>query len=114
MIQPTNGRIVLFTPVEGDLRFNRLNAEPMSAMVVHVWDNRRVNLSVFDHVGIQRSMLNVTLLQDDDAKPLNGPFCEWMPYQKGQAARHDAGALLGNGAIAGGGPGYKAPASDPA
>lgn len=105
MIKPTNGRIVLFTPETGDLRFNRLNAEPMSALVAHVWNDRMVNLSVFDHVGIQRSMLSVKLLQGDDVRPVNIPFCEWMPFQKGQAAKTEAAEKRA---------GYAAPASDPA
>jgi hypothetical protein len=30
---------------------------------------------------------SIQLLQDDDARPDIGHFCEWMPYQLGQAAK---------------------------
>ena len=36
------------------------------------------------------SDLDGTLLQDDDLKPEGGRFAVWMPYQIGQAAKHEA------------------------
>jgi hypothetical protein len=61
-------------------------SQPMAATVVYVWNDRLVNLQVLDHAGSAHSPTSVPLLQDEDARP-DGYFCEWMPYQKGQAAK---------------------------
>jgi hypothetical protein len=58
--------------------------------VTHVWNDRMVNLAVFDSNGVAHSKTSVPLLQDDDPKPEHGFFCEWMPFQKGQAAKTEA------------------------
>lgn len=49
-----------------------------------------VNLATFDHNGNPQPKTSVPLLQDDDAKPEGGYFCSWMPYQVGQAKKHEA------------------------
>lgn len=92
MITPTNGRIVWFTPatsVAGGLNgiVQHDKTKPLAAMVCHVWGERMVNLLVTDSQGIQHAADHVTLLQDDDTPPKLGRYCEWMPYQKGQAAK---------------------------
>jgi hypothetical protein len=91
MILPSNGRIVWFTPASGDGVFEQYGRVPMAAMVCHVWGARMVNLLVTYPDGTQRAETSVTLLQDDDAPPINGRFAEWMPYQIGQAKKHEAG-----------------------
>lgn len=90
MITPTPGRIVWFYPSPGDFRSLRQGPEPMAAIVAHVSSDRRVNLTVFDHMGTPRGYSGVPLLQDDDTPPAGLGHACWMPYQKGQAAKHDA------------------------
>ena len=85
MIKPTIGRIVWFTPM-GIAHMQ----QPYAAIVCHVWSDRCVNLAVFDQNGIVEQHTSVTLVQDDDERPDGGRYCEWMPYQKGQAAKVDA------------------------
>lgn len=85
MIEPTVGRVVLFTPPPSDV-----NAPfaPLAAIIAHVWGPRLVNLAVFDKDGnALPGVTSVMLLQDDDEKPSWGRYAEWMPYQKGQAAK---------------------------
>jgi hypothetical protein len=89
MIVPTNGRVVLFTPSTtpdpGFVHHDR--TKPLAATVVHVWNERLVNVVVFDSNGTPWGKTSVQLLQDDDLKPEYGYFCSWMEYQKGQAAK---------------------------
>jgi hypothetical protein len=95
MIKPTPGRVVWFTPpkIIGSTPFVHHDpAAPLAAMVCHVWNDRMVNLVVFDSNGASFGFTSVQLLQDDDAKPEVGYFCSWMPYQTGQAAKHAAEA----------------------
>lgn len=93
MIKPSNGRIVWYTPARKSGEFDsdasivqHDKLVPLSAMVVHVWGDRMVNLVVFDSNGYAHQRTSVELLQDDDAKPESGRFCSWMPYQKAVAA----------------------------
>jgi len=101
MIQPSNGRIVWYTPALKSGEFDSDAAikqhdktVPLAAMVVHVWGDRMVNLVVFDSNGTSHARTSVELLQDDDAKPELGRFAAWMPYQKGQAAKTEAAEQL--------------------
>lgn len=90
IITPTNGRIVWYTPdALSDPLVIHDKATPLAAMVVHVWGDRMVNLVVFDSDGYQHRRTSVTLVQDDDPKPSGGRYCEWMPWQLGQAKRHE-------------------------
>lgn len=105
MISPTPGRVVWFTPsrLAGGAGLVHHDAtKPLAAMVCHVWNDRMVNLVVFDSNGDPHGKTSVQLLQDDDAKPEHGYFCSWMPYQVGQAAKHAADGAPVTGA---GGPG---------
>jgi hypothetical protein len=97
MIPPSNGRIVWYTPSvpvgdfdsdRGIVQHDKL--KPLAAMVVHVWGDRMVNLIVFDSNGMPMPRTSVALLQDGDAAPEGGRFCQWMPYQIGQAAKAKA------------------------
>lgn len=86
MIEPTVGRVVLYTPdTEDDQIHVNYGVQPMAATVAYVWNERMVNLSVVDHNGKQFSLTSVPLAQDDDA--VSPGMCEWMEYQKGQAAK---------------------------
>ena len=90
-IPPTVGRVVLFTPsrLTGDYGFTHIDSrKPLAAIVAHVFNDALVNLSVFDSNGTPFSRTSVPLVQADEDKPEHGYFCEWMPYQVGQAAKH--------------------------
>lgn len=92
MILPTNGRVVWFHPGRFFQGRQYEKAQPLAATIVHVFGPRSVNLVVFDSDGFPCSAKGVPLLQDDDAEPADpeAPFAEWMPYQKGQAAKAEA------------------------
>lgn len=85
MIHPTVGRKVWYSPSVHDIGV-KFGEQPMDATIVYVWNDRMVNLVVFDHSGSMLMRHSVQLLQDDDAPNPGGGHCYWMPYQKGQAA----------------------------
>jgi hypothetical protein len=92
-ILPTVGRVVWCTPsrLTGDYGFTHIDGcKPLAAIVTHVFHDALVNLSVFDSNGVPHSRTSVALVQAGEAKPEPGYFCEWMPYQVGQAAKHAA------------------------
>ena len=94
MISPTIGRVVLLR-----LAGSSPTDEPLPALVAKVWNDRMINVGGFDHNGDPVKATSVVLLQDDDAPPASGPWAEWMPYQKGQAAKAEAlEAKLNDGA----------------
>ena len=92
IIAPTVGRVVLFRPgIRDSERMSVLDgAPPMRADVIFVWHDRLVNLLVTDHSGTTFYRPSVTLLQEGDAAPTTDSYCEWMEYQKGQAAKYEA------------------------
>ena len=86
MIPPTIGRIVWFHPPRNEhVHGGTLQA----AIVCFVHNERLVNLAVFDHQGRQYPATSIELWQGDTDRPKDY-YCEWMPYQIGQAARHVA------------------------
>ena len=96
MIEPTNGRIVWYTPYDNEIigsfgmcvqRDSDGKIIPLAADVVAVWGPRCINLLVKDANGKTFVCTSRPLLQDDDARPEHGGFAEWMPYQMGQAAK---------------------------
>lgn len=90
-IQPTVGRVVLFhpgaTPPAG-FSMPAEAGEPCDAHICHVNDDDTLNLAVFDAVGAHHAITNVPLSQNGEA-PADRPYCTWMPYQRGQAAKYD-------------------------
>lgn len=86
MIKPTIGRVVLIQKRPGST--DTTQAEP--ALVSYVWSDRMINVGGFDHNGIPFAGTSITLLQDDDEAPVGQCYAEWMPYQKGQAAKTEA------------------------
>ena len=86
MIKPTIGRVVLY---RNDSSVTHYGDNPNAAIVVHVWNDTMVNLVVFDSNGGIHPKTNVTLRQSEDEAP-QVSFCEWMPYQQGQAAKTEA------------------------
>ena len=85
MIKPTCGRIVFFTPHKNDQTPH--SGVPLAAIIVYVHSDSMVNLTVFDAFGRIHARPSVPLLQEGDGKPVDGGYAEWMPYQKGQAAK---------------------------
>ena len=85
MIEPTIGRVVWYHPVPGELGYG---IGPLAAIIVRVWSDYCVNLTVFDQNGDPHGKTSVALVQDDEA-PMYG-YAEWMPYQKGQADKTEA------------------------
>lgn len=82
MISPTIGRVVLVH------RGRSEQAEP--ALVSYVFSDRCINVGGFDRNGAPFMATSLQLLQDGD-KPVNPDYyAEWMPYQKGQAAKTEA------------------------
>lgn len=99
MITPTHGRIVLYHPSEFDRRPMTIHTDkPLAAIITHVWSDELVNLCVFDSNGSPIARTSVPLHQGDGPCE-SSPYCEWMPYQKGQAAKTEAAeaALKGPG-----------------
>jgi len=84
MITPTIGRKVWFRPNKAE-SMARNGDQPMDATVVYVWNDRMVNLVIFDHVGGQHMRPCVLLMQGDESYVPVNSYCEWMPYQLGQA-----------------------------
>lgn len=90
MIQPTIGRVVWFHPSSNESNAGFASAPICAAIIAHVWSDTCVNLAVFDANGVCHSKTSVLLIQEGNAVPGGGLYCEWMPYQKGQAAKTEA------------------------
>jgi len=99
MIEPSNGRIVWYTPWRSELegnfgmcvqKDNDGNVVPLAAQVCAVWNARMVNLLVTDANGKTFAVTSRRLLQDDDVGDVDGGYCQWMPYQQQQAAKTEA------------------------
>jgi hypothetical protein len=81
MIKPTIGRVVWYwQPSTVPL------AQPQAALIAWVHSDTLVNLAAFWADGEAYGVKNVPLYQGDGDRP-GGEFCEWMPYQIGQAAK---------------------------
>jgi hypothetical protein len=80
MIKPTVGRIVWFYPV-------RDSAE-QAAIITKVWNDRVVNLSVWNEDGSTFPAPSIMLVQEGEERPYH-QYCAWMPYQVGQAKRQE-------------------------
>lgn len=95
MIVPTIGRVVWFTPPANAQQNGHVflvhGDQPCAAIVAFVHSDRMVNLTVSDHGGKTHAFASVTLVQDGDPRDIvNGRFCEWIPYQIGQAKKHES------------------------
>lgn len=100
IITPTVGRKVLYRPSESDFKgpipMAVVKDQPLDATVIAVWGDRMVNVDVIDITGRHFPVLSCDLLQEGDEpnKDANGKtvgrYCEWMPYQLGQAKKEAA------------------------
>lgn len=79
MIKPTIGRVVWFWQ-------DSTQQQPLPGIVCYVHDDTRINLATFDVNGNSQPRTSVFLWQGDSERPTSY-FAEWMPYQKGQAAK---------------------------
>ena len=85
MIKPTIGRVVLYyAPGEYAAKH-----QPRPAMICYVHSDAMINVGGFDSNGHGFQATSVKLVQDDEPRPDYG-HAEWMPYQKGQAAKTEA------------------------
>jgi hypothetical protein len=84
MIKPTVGRVVWYYP-----NGHQEGAEPLSAQVAKVWSDTCVNIGYLLESGSPANATSVLLYQGEGPRPTT-PFCEWMPYQIGQAKKHEA------------------------
>ncbi|MFM9424350.1 hypothetical protein RCH10_000778 [Variovorax sp. GrIS 2.14] len=85
IIIPTVGRQVWFTPNKSDPLHDE-DPAPFAATVARVFAERCVNLMVLNRQGKPVERTSVLLKQAGmEYEPLSS-FCEWMPYQIGQAA----------------------------
>lgn len=82
MIKPTIGRVVWFWP---DSAFTRCT-QPQAALIAWVHSDSVVNLAIFDANGKSSNRTGVPLFQGEGNRP-ESHYCEWMPYQIGQAAK---------------------------
>lgn len=85
MIKPTIGRVVLYYG-SGEYA---AQCQPRPASICYVHSDTMINVGGFDKNGDPFKATSVTLIQDDDPRPDYG-HAEWMPYQKGQAAKTEA------------------------
>jgi hypothetical protein len=95
MIKPSIGRVMWYRPGEylGDM-VQHDRSQPMMAHVCYVWGDHMVNLMVIDHDANQHKRTSVPIIQE--GSPWNigpSPYAEWMPFQKGQAAKTEAAEL---------------------
>jgi hypothetical protein len=87
MIEPTVGRVVWYTPAtKAEMGRKDPGEQPLAAIIAHVHHAGLVNLMIIDREGECYWRTNVPLNQDPTITREPGT-CEWMPYQKGQAAK---------------------------
>ena len=83
MITPTVGRVVW---VRGRVRGSDVG-QPEAALVTYVHSDTLINVAGFDYNGGHFALTSLYLNQDGPAPSDGRWWAEWMPYQKGQAAR---------------------------
>jgi hypothetical protein len=84
MIKPTIGRVVWFHGSG-----TKASDQPSAALIAYVHSDTLVNLATFDSNGVAFGQTSVFLYQGDGERPAEY-YCEWMPYQQGQAAKTEA------------------------
>jgi hypothetical protein len=88
VITPTPGRIVWYWK---DATNGRVQSQPYAAIVTYVHSDHLVDLAIFpafsDYLTTSATQ-NVPLWHGEGDKPTFA-HCEWMPYQKGQAAKYE-------------------------
>lgn len=90
VIPPTPGRVVWYFPSLGDKFPLPSDGQPLAATVARVWNDRMVNLTVHDADGNVHARTSVQLVQPGEPVPSTA-YCCWMPFQREQAAKQQAG-----------------------
>ena len=86
-IEPTVGRVVWVRNRPGNLS----GGQPEAATIAYVHSDRCVNVGGLDANGASWNATSVYLQQPgDEAQAVGNFYAEWMPYQKGQAAKTEA------------------------
>ena len=91
MIKPTVGRVVWYWPL-GKAQKDA-GEQPRAAQIAHVHADSVVNIGFLDQDGVSRNATSVLLMQEGDDVSNLASFCEWMPYQQGQAAKTEAAEI---------------------
>ncbi|MDH1341837.1 hypothetical protein [Ectopseudomonas oleovorans] len=93
-IVPTVGRVLHFFPTVDYMasRKQAFNnpAQPLAAVIAYVHSDTMVNLTVWDQNGEQFSVCSVPLVQEGSDVIVGSFYAQWMPYQKGQAAKTES------------------------
>lgn len=90
IIKPTVGRVVWYKPYpqEGIMASKSGNC---AAIIAEVHSDHCVNLTIFDANGQSHGRTSVPLMQEGSVWPAPAVgIAQWMPYQKGQAAKTEA------------------------
>lgn len=90
IIKPSVGRALHFFPSALYMDGRKLAfsdpSQPLAAMISYVHSDTMVNLTAWDQNGVPFSVCSVPLVQGG-AGSVGSFYAEWMPYQKGQAAK---------------------------
>jgi len=91
MIKPTIGRVVWFWPDPSMPTLSGIEsaAQPFTASICYVHDDDTISVGGFRHDGRTFVATMIPLYHGEGPRPLV-PHAEWMPYQKGQAAKTEA------------------------
>ncbi|TRO18442.1 hypothetical protein EQ826_01775 [Ectopseudomonas mendocina] len=93
-IAPTVGRVLHFVPTADYMAGRKLAfgnpAQPLAAVIAYVHSDTMVNLTVWDQNGEQFSVCSVPLVQEGGDVIVGSFYAQWMPYQKGQAAKTES------------------------
>jgi hypothetical protein len=81
MIPPTVGRVIWFRPIGA-----RGGEQPLSASIAHVNHDGTINIGYFSPIGQACAAVGIEIWDGESERP-TGAYCEWMPYQKGQAQK---------------------------
>lgn len=85
MISPTVGRVVWYYPPG-----HPHPSQPYPALICYVHSDMLINVGGFDHNGRPFADTSVLLVQGDGyGNPAGGSWAGWMPYQIGQAKKHE-------------------------
>lgn len=79
MIQPTVGRMILFRAPS--------SSKPLAATVAAVNDDGTINIGYLDSIGAHHSSQFIRIIEPGDTVGPEEHWCEWMPFQLGQAAK---------------------------
>lgn len=91
MIKPTVGRVVWYWP-RGKEQI-AAGEQPCAAQISYVHGDTCVNVGYLGPNGDARNATSVTLYQGEGEGPRpDYAHAEWMPYQRGEAARAPVGS----------------------